>query len=89
MAFAATNVKAEPRAISVGPWKIQAMNYSVASGDTSGTATFDSLSSIDFVIVEGVCGVGTAAPTFSGNVVTLAFVNPAATRYGQILAFGK
>lgn len=87
MALSASNLSAEPRAMSIGPLKIQIMTFSVASADTSGTVTFDSLSSISGVIVSGI--VQTAAPTFSGNVATLAFVDPAATRYGQIIAFGR
>lgn len=87
MALSASNLSAEPRAMSVGPVKMQIMTFSVASADTSGTVTFDSLSSISGVIVSGI--TQTAAPTFSGNVVTLAFVDPAATRFGQIIAYGK
>ncbi len=87
MALSASNVDAEPRAISVGPLKMQVMTFSVASADTSGTVTFDRLSRLDYVIVTGI--TQTAAPTMSANVATLAFVDPAATRYGQIIGFGK
>lgn len=72
---------------SVGPQKIQQLNFTAASGATSGTATFDRLSSIDYVIFTGL--TQTAAPTFSGNVATFAFTDPAATVYGQVIAFGK
>jgi hypothetical protein len=89
MAFAAASLTAEPRSFSIGPWKEQIMTYSVASGDTSGTVTADSLTEIVAIIVDGVCGVATAAPTFAGNVATLAFVNPAATRYGTIRVIGR
>jgi hypothetical protein len=65
------------------------MTYSVASGDTTGTVTAPALKEIYQIIVDGVCGVATAAPTFSGNVATLAYVNPAATRYGTILVIGR
>lgn len=85
MAFAAT-AATEPRSFSVGPLKAQLLNFSVASADVAGTATADRLSSIQFVIVSGVDL--TAAPTFSSNVITLAFADPAATRHGQIIAFG-
>jgi hypothetical protein len=87
MALSATSPTNESRAYSIGPQKVQQMNFSVASGDTSGTITFAGLSSIDFIIVAGV--VQTAAATFSGNVATVTFVDPAATRYGQAVAFGK
>lgn len=88
MAFSASNLTAEPRAFSGGPVKYQLMTWSVASGDTSGTLTADSLSKVDMVILSGGLTL-TAAPTFSGNVATIAFVNPAATRYGTALLIGK
>lgn len=87
MALTAANLTAEPRAFSVGPLKMQIMTFSVASADTSGTITFDALSSIAGIHVNGV--TLTAAATFSGNVATLVFVDPAATRYGSVIAFGK
>lgn len=87
MALSASQPSGEPRSFSLGPVKAQLANISVASGDTSGTITFPNLSRIDFVIVSGIDQ--TAAPTMSGNVVTLAFVDPAATRYGQVIAMGK
>jgi hypothetical protein len=89
MAFAASASSKEARSWSVGPVKMQLMTYSVASGDTSGTITAPALKEIYHVIVDGAAGVATAAPTFSGNVATLAFVNPAATRYGTILIIGR
>lgn len=89
MAFAATASTKEPRAFSVGPLKVQYFTYSVASGDTTGTITATGLKEVFHVIVDGVCGVATAAPTFSGNVATLAYVNPAATRYGTIICIGR
>ena len=89
MAFASTLLSAEPRAFSVGPLKIEIHTYSVASGDTTGTVTATNLSSISAIMIDGVAGVATAAPTFSANVATLAFVNPAATRYGTITIYGK
>lgn len=89
MAFSASNSSSEPRSFSIGPLKQQLMTYSVASGDTTGTITADKLSSISMVIIDGVCATRTAADSISGNVVTLAFVDPAATRYGNIVLLGK
>lgn len=89
MAFAAVASTKEPRSFSLGPVKCQVMTYSVASGDTSGTVTAGALKELYHVIVDGPCGVATAAATFSGNVATLAFVNPAATRYGTIICIGR
>lgn len=85
MALTATEAT-ETRAWSIGPLCMQVMNFSVASGDTSGTITATSLRTVTHAIVTGV--TMTAAPTFSDNVVTLAFVNPAATRYGQVILLG-
>lgn len=87
MAFAATNVTGEPRSFSIGPLKIQLMKYTAASADVSGTVTADALSSIDHIIVDGL--QQTTAVSFSGNVATLAFVDPAATVTGRIIVFGK
>jgi hypothetical protein len=87
MAFAASNSSAEPRSFAYGNRKIQIMTYSAASGDTSGTITADSLAYIDAVFCDGKL-LHTAAPTYSGNVATLAFANPAATVYGTILVIG-
>lgn len=75
--------------MSIGPLKVQFLTYSVASADTSGTVTCAGLNEVMHIIVDGAAGVHTAAPTFSGNVATLAFVDPAATRYGTIIAIGR
>lgn len=89
MAFAATALTAEPRSFSTGPWKEQLFTYSVASGDTSGTITATGLTTVIHVMIDGVAGIATAAPTFSGNVITLAFADPVATRYGSIRVVGR
>lgn len=86
MALSASNAT-ESRSFSVGPLKIQLLTFSVASGDTSGTVTCDALSSVDYAIVSGLDH--TSAPTYSGNVITLAFVDDVATRHGQVIAFGR
>lgn len=88
MAFSASNSTSEARAFSIGPVKMQIMTYSAASADVSGTITADKLSSVYHVILDGKIQ-HTAAPTFSGNVVTLAFADPAATVYGTIILIGK
>lgn len=86
MALTAASVTAEPRAFSIGPKKMQIMTFSAASADVSGTVTFDRLSRVEYVIVSGL--IQTAAPTFSANVATLAFTDPAATVHGQIIGIG-
>ena len=87
MALSASSPSAEPRSWSLGPWKVQLLNFSVANGDTSGTATADALSSVIWCSASGL--TQTAAPTFSGNVITLTFADPTATRYGQLLVIGR
>lgn len=87
MAITVSTLTAEPRSFSVGPLKQQLLTFTAASGATSGTATCDRLSSVVYAHVSGV--TQTAAPTFSGNVITLAFVDPAATIFGQIIAYGR
>lgn len=87
MAFSASEATSPANvAWSVGPVKVQILNCSAANGDTSGTATATNLSTIYFAALTGL--TQTAAPTFSGNVVTVEFADPAATRYGQLIVIG-
>jgi 2-methylaconitate cis-trans-isomerase PrpF len=87
MAFSATASTAEPRSFSIGPKKVQIFNWGAASGDTSGTITADALNNAEQVIVGGGL-TQSAVPTYSGNVVTLTFVDPAATVKGQLMVIG-
>ncbi len=87
MALVATNSTADPRAQSIGPRKVQLLTIVAQSGDTSGTVTADGLYTIDALICDGL--KLTAATSFSGNVATLTFANPAAAIYGTCLVFGK
>lgn len=89
MAFVATALSQEPRSHSIGPVKVQYFSYAVASADTSGTVTCDRLKEVFMLIIDGVCADRTAADSISGNVVTLAFSDPAATRVGNIIAIGR
>lgn len=87
MAFAAVASTKEPRSFSIGPLKIQLMTYSAASADVSGTITAAGLTSLEHVVVPGL--ILTAAPTFSGNVATLAFADPADDVFGTIICIGR
>jgi hypothetical protein len=87
MALSQSNASNEGRSFSVGPIKAQLIDITVASGDTSGSVTCDRLARVDWCIVSGL--TLTAAPTFADNIITLAFVNPAATRMGQVIALGR
>lgn len=92
MAFVATDGTDSSRlrpAIAIGgSVKMQFMTWSAASGDTSGTVTADALAEVTGILIDGV--QQTAAATFSGNVVTLAFKDPTtvlATK-GDLVVFG-
>lgn len=71
---------------SMGKVRVQKLKFSAASAAVSGTATFNGLTSLVHVEVQGV--VLTAAVTMSGNVATLAFADPAATVFGTLTAYG-
>jgi hypothetical protein len=88
MAFAATASTKEPRSFSIGPLKVQIFTYTAVSGDTSGTITATALKEAFHVILDGSL-THSAAPTFSTNVVTLAFVDPAANRFGTVIVIGR
>jgi len=88
MAFAATASTKEPRSFSIGPLKVQVMTYTAVSGDTAGTVTAAALNEVFHIIVDGGL-INSAAPTFSGNVVTLAFTDPAANRFGTLMCIGR
>lgn len=88
MAFAAVASTKEARSFSIGPVKVQIMTYSAASADVAGTITADRLKEIYHVILDGAIH-HTAAPTYSGNVATLAFADPAATIYGTVICIGR
>jgi hypothetical protein len=88
MAFSAVDSTSEPRSWSEGPLKYQVLTYSAISGDTSGTITADRLTSIAHIFMDGGLTFS-SAPSFSGNVATIAFNDPAASVYGTILVAGK
>lgn len=88
MAFTATLSTSEARSHSTGPVKYQYYTYTAVSGDITGTITAASLSTVFHVIGDGGL-VYTAAPTFSGNVATLAFTDPAANRFGTYIVVGR
>lgn len=88
MAFSAANSSSEPRSFSIGTQKIQMMTWSAVSGDTSGTITADRLSSISHILMDGGL-VLNAAPSYSGNVATIAFNDPTATVYGTVIIVGR
>lgn len=72
---------------SVGPLRIEYQDFTIISGDVSGTITASKLHSVIYCQIHGV-GL-TSAPTYSGATVTLAFADPAASRSGQIMLIGK
>jgi len=89
MAFAATASTKEPRSFSIGPYKIQFLTYTAASGDVAGTITADALTTAEFVIIPGL-EQHTTAPVYSGNTVALVFTDPGATgTLGECIVIGK
>jgi len=89
MAFAAAASTKEPRSFSIGPYKVQIFTWTAASGDTAGTITATGLTTAEHVLIDGMGKGMSAAPTFSNNVVTLAFADPVANVAGTAIVFGK
>ncbi len=88
MAFVATASTQEPRGFSIGPLKVQIFTWTAVSGDTSGTITATNMASARHVIIDGMGKGMSAAPTFSGNVVTLSFADPVANVAGTAMVLG-
>lgn len=72
MAEISTEAAFEPRSISHGPTKVQFVEINSPVGVTSGTVTAKHLNEMYHILIPGIKSQ-TAAPTFSGNVATLAF----------------
>jgi hypothetical protein len=77
------------RAMSIGFENIEMQTVAVVSGDTGATVTAKALQRVDFALVCGGPVTLTAQPTYSANAVTLAFTDPAASRFLQVVLFGK
>lgn len=90
MAFTATMSTAVgiDKPFSQGPSKKQYFTWTCVSGDSTGTITIPGLTNVSYVQLGGGPITFTAAPTFSGNVITLAFTDPAANRFGSGFAVG-
>jgi len=69
-----------------GGLKLQLMTYTCDSASTSATITADALIEVSAIYIDGV--VQTAAPTYSGNQVTITFAAPGASIVGDIIAIG-
>lgn len=90
MAFSATMSTAPgiERPFSLGPIKAQTFTFTAASGDTSGTITIPGLSQVSLVVLGGSL-VYSAAHTYSTNIATVTFTDPAATVFGTGIAYGR
>ena len=87
MALTAAELTAEPRAFSIGPWKVKFYTYEFLDNDTSGTLTVSDLSEVIMCLVdETVTGL---TMSYSGNVVTLGITDPGATIAGRIMVIGR
>jgi hypothetical protein len=81
MSISTSNSTKEARAFSIGPWKMQILDFVANSGATSGTVTADGLKELNHIFTGGGGALKqSAAATFSGNVATLAFSVPAETK---------
>lgn len=89
MAFASSSVTLRGvRKFSIGPFKIEIVNISAVSGDTSGVITAASLSQVYDCIVTGGGFNLSAQPTISGVTATLAFPDPVANIAGKAILIG-
>lgn len=84
-----TVITIAPRSWSLGPFKIEVQSINIVSGDTGATITAQHLSRIDAVIPCLDSVALTAQPTFTGNVATLAWTDPAASRFASVILLGK
>src|SRR3954467_13016033 len=85
MAFSASASSSYSQAFSVGPVKFQLLDFTANSGDTSGTITATNLSAVKHVMVLDGRLRHSAAPTFSANASTIAFVVPTETAASLIV----
>ena len=71
-----------------GNLKEQLVDFTIATGQTSGTIVAPSIANLLMVIV-GTKVVYTAAPTYSGNTATLAFTVATGGTAGTALCIGR
>lgn len=79
MSISTSTSSGQAAAFSIGPRKIQLLDYVINSGATSGTVTATALSSLDMVLIGESSVKRTAADIMSANVATMAFTVPAET----------
>ncbi len=78
MAITTTLGSSAPTSFSKGPIKFQLVNLTMISGTTSGTVTAPGLNLMYHILIPGIKS-HTTAPSFSGNVATIACTVPAET----------
>lgn len=86
MAFSSAALSAEPRAFSIGPWKVELRTIAAQDTDTSGTVTAESLESVVAAIPSGLAVTDVAV---SGKTATLTFGDPGGDVDGFIMLIGK
>ena len=79
MAITVTDSTSQAPAFSVGPRRLQLVDFVALSGATSGTVTASNLGVLEQVVIGEASMKRTAADTFSGRTATLAFTVPAET----------
>lgn len=86
MAFSSAALSAEPRAWSLGPWRVELQSISAQNTDTSGDVTAETL---DQVIAAIPGGLNVEDVSISGKVVSLTFLDPGEDAAGYILLIGR
>lgn len=78
------------RAFAVGGGQMmEIQDLAIVSGDTGATITAKCLNRITQCLLIGGPVTLTAQPTYSTNVATLAFTDPAANRFCKVVLLGK
>ncbi len=77
------------RSMSIGFEKMEIQTVAIVSGDTGATITAKALGRVDCCLVTGGPITLTAQPTYSTNVATLAFTDPVASIFVQVVLLGK
>ena len=74
------------RFLTVDSTKQQVYNYTLQTGDTTGSFTPDSLKTISHVFAQGY--LSNVEATIAGTTVSFTFSDPGATKSGSILVIG-
>jgi hypothetical protein len=86
MAFSSSPLTKEPRAFSLGPWKMEIHSFTAADDDTSGVVTAKNLKEV----IAAMPSVHCSAISVSGAAATLTFADPGASGLsGYVILLGR